>query len=163
MNSNDNAVGSDSAVSSGPAIGSHAGNHKVIVTGGRHYKDKVVIYKALDELSEKVGGIRELVHGGCTGADSGAADWAKERGIKVSRVVAEWSKLGDKAGPIRNAAMILRHRDALCLVAFPGDRGTANCTQEAIKAHLCVVKVNRDGRLLYEYGSLFSESRVGQS
>lgn len=139
------------------------GGHKVIVTGGRHYKDKAAIYKALDELSEKIGGIRELVHGGCTGADTGAADWAKERGIKVSRVVAEWDKFGDKAGPMRNTAMVLRHKDAFCLIAFPGGAGTAHCTREAIKAHMSIVKVHEDGRLVYEYGSLLFESRAGQS
>ena len=66
-----------------------------------------------------------------------AAWWAERRDIPCLRVPAEWSKLGRKAGPIRNALMLRLGQPNLVL-AFPGGMGTRNMTDQAIAAGIAV-------------------------
>jgi predicted Rossmann-fold nucleotide-binding protein len=108
---------------------------EVIVTGGRDYKDYDKVCETLGKLE-----ITLLVQGGATGADWLAKRYAQEHRIACFEVAAEWTKYGKAAGPIRNKEMLLKFPDAV-VVAFPGDRGTANCVNEAIKLGRVVIKV----------------------
>ncbi len=76
-----------------------------------------------------------LVHGGATGADDLAAQWAERFGIEAEAHPAQWS-IGRKAGPLRNAKMA-RLGAALC-VAFPGNDGTADMIRKAKAAGIPV-------------------------
>lgn len=49
--------------------------------------------------------VSEVVSGGARGADALGERWAHTRGIPVKRFPADWSKYGDRAGPLRNRAM----------------------------------------------------------
>lgn len=104
---------------------------KIIVCGGRNYKDRAVVFGRLDSLHAG-NKITELVQGGASGADELAAEWAKERGVKLSTFTAQWKTHGRTAGPIRNQRMI--DAGASLLVYFPGGAGTADCKGRAERA-----------------------------
>lgn len=105
---------------------------RFIVCGGRDYADREAVFAALDRLHAKVG-IAGIAHGGATGADALAHEWAKARGVpcKVYPVPnAEWKKKGAAAGPLRNAYMAADFQPD-GVVAFPGGRGTMSMTEIA--------------------------------
>lgn len=93
----------------------------VLVTGGRKYRDRHVIYNALDDV-DKHRGIVEIVVGDATGADTIARLWAAEWGCPISVFRADWGKYGKAAGPIRNQRMLDEKKPDLCL-AFPTKDG----------------------------------------
>lgn len=100
----------------------------VLVTGGRRFSDAAFLIETLDWLNASRK-FSLLVHGGASGADKLAGEWAKARMVPVKVYMAEWSKHGRAAGPIRNRDM-LQETPAL-VVAFPGGIGTANMVQVA--------------------------------
>ena len=120
---------------------------KIIVTGGRDFKNVQLVNRLLTALSPEI-----LVVGDCpTGADLFAREWGVKRKLVreyVELIVyeADWDaaeRAGNRnsAGPIRNAAMVKAHRDANFLLAFPGDRGTRDCIEKAHAAGLPVLTV----------------------
>lgn len=113
---------------------------RVVVTGGREYDNFERVAWALDGL-HKTHGIARLAHGGAgkrrkgvtVGADRLAGEWADECGVDVEAYPVseeEWDARGNSAGPIRNRAMLDREKPDL-VVAFPGDKGTRDCTAAA--------------------------------
>lgn len=105
----------------------------VIACGGRSYKNKEVVWNALDRLNRRMV-ITELRHGACgcdgefdasrlKGADRFADEWAIWRGVPTDPMPAWWS-YGRSAGPTRNKAM-LDKGGVVVVVAFPGGAGTA--------------------------------------
>lgn len=123
---------------------------KVVVTGGRNYEHADYVYLVLDSLHREIP-ITMLIHGACgwdaddpnmsanpmRGADGLADTWARDRGVPFERVPAAWTSGGPAAGPIRNGLML--DRKPALVVAFPGDRGTANCVRQARRRHIPVV------------------------
>ena len=102
---------------------------RIVVTGGRDYRDADRVTQALDAVHRKHG-IEAVIQGGADGADRLAAEWAWDRQIRVGTYNAQWRKYGKKAGPIRNEEMLhLSKPDAV--VAFPGGSGTADCIARA--------------------------------
>ncbi|HET9109072.1 MAG TPA: DUF2493 domain-containing protein [Steroidobacteraceae bacterium] len=115
---------------------------RVLVCGGRNYGETdndqaAEIYFAIRDIHEKTP-ISALIQGGARGADRCAADFAKELGIKVVTVPADWKTYGKAAGPIRNQRMIDDFKPDLVL-AFPGGRGTADIVARAEKAQIPVL------------------------
>jgi hypothetical protein len=94
---------------------------RVIVCGGLHYADRVIVFHTLDRLHAGRP-ITMLVHGGATGADDLAFPVTKE----------EWTRLGKEAGPLRNKRMMDSGDDLV--VAFPGERETADMVGNARRA-----------------------------
>jgi hypothetical protein len=114
----------------------------VLVCGGRHYADRVRVFAVLD-AAHAMHGFTLLVHGAATGADTLADAWAKARGVPrkpypVTR--AEWKRLGLRAGPIRNAAMLAKEKPQLG-IAFPGGSGTADMVEKLEAAGVEVINV----------------------
>lgn len=109
---------------------------RLLVTGGRDYTDKWFVFQTLDLIHAKRP-ITLLIEGGQTGADRLARMWAISRGIPFETVDADWKRYGHAAGPIRNKAM-LNDWTPDGVVAFPGDRGTANMRRQAKKAGVIV-------------------------
>lgn len=120
------------------------GGLRVVVTGGRDYEDRDVVWRALDRIHAKHG-ILVVIHGACDerdpvtgerrlrGADRWADEWADARGIpKIPEPVTrgEWRQFGGYAGPRRNERMFVKHTPDLC-VHLPGGTGTADCCQRA--------------------------------
>lgn len=96
---------------------------RVLVTGGREFRDREWLYGAL-ELLHSLDPITELIEGGAAGADCLAANWAIWRLGGSTTVKADWKKHGSAAGPIRNRLMA--HMDPDVVLACPGGNGTAD-------------------------------------
>jgi hypothetical protein len=108
---------------------------KVLVCGGRDYVNQTHLFAWLDKFHARFT-ITEIIEGGARGADRLAFHWASKNNIRVTEVQAQWGKFGQRAGPIRNQAMLLLKPDAV--VAFPGNTGTTNMTSIARKAGIKV-------------------------
>ena len=109
---------------------------RILVCGGRDYSDKVYAYHWLDQLHHGVEPVTEVIHGGSSGADEIAGMWARARGIKETAVPANWRLYGRAAGPLRNHRMLELKPDRV--IAFPGGRGTADMTRQALAAGVSV-------------------------
>lgn len=72
-----------------------------MITGCRTWANHFIIRRALSELPRQT----TLIHGGCRGADMIADEAARSLGLSVEIFLADWEKLGKKAGPIRNRQM----------------------------------------------------------
>lgn len=113
---------------------------KVIITGGRDYEYKDMVYKVLDFFAPDM-----IIVGDCpTGADALAYEWATQTNnwtdVKIYK--ADWKKHGKSAGPKRNKQMIEQNIHADVVIAFKGGKGTANTISLARKAGLLVFEVN---------------------
>jgi len=111
---------------------------KVVVCGGRAYRDAAHVYATLDAVHTSET-ITALAHGGAgkigpltgllLGADRIAGAWAETHDIiPVVFPVSgdEWTAYGRAAGPRRNRLMLDAFKPDL-VVAFPGGDGTADC------------------------------------
>jgi predicted Rossmann-fold nucleotide-binding protein len=113
------------------------GMTRVLVCGGRDYNDHDALYAALDRLHAEHN-FTVVIAGGARGADTLAAQWAEHRGIPVEVYMADWQKLGRKAGPIRNQRMLDEGAPDL-VVAFAGGTGTAGMMALARNAGVPVI------------------------
>lgn len=125
---------------------------KIIVSGGRNFADWAAIYREL--LNYPAGTI--LVHGDhkhrhlhsdadcpadCprwTSTDKIADRLGRALGFEVIPMAADWDFYGRAAGPIRNAEMVKKHRDAERAIVFDGGPGTRDFTSKAVRAHIPV-------------------------
>lgn len=114
---------------------------RVLVTGGRDFHDRELVFPTLDRLHDTYR-FTVLIHGDASGADRLSGEWASERGVKVEAQPADWKRYGRAAGPIRNQQM-LQEKPGL-VVAFPGGKGTADMVKRAKAAGLEVVLVDAD-------------------
>ncbi len=112
---------------------------KLLVCGGRHYADEDCVDTWLTAV-HAARHIDLLIEGGASGADTLARTWAQRKGIHVATVDALWPIYGKRAGPIRNAAMLILRPDAV--IAFPGNNGTADMLQQARRAGVEVIEVD---------------------
>lgn len=112
---------------------------RVLVCGGRNFTDEKKMYEVLN--TGKVGGsIGTVIHGGASGADKLAHDWAFTYAHKVEIYHADWIREGKSAGPRRNQRMLdIGQPD--CVVAFPGGRGTADMVRRAKAAGIKTIEV----------------------
>jgi hypothetical protein len=86
-----------------------------------------------------------VVAGAARGADTLAADWARENHIAVEEHPAKWDELGKAAGAVRNLEMLGTGVDGV--IAFPGGRGTAHMVLISEAAGVPVVNVHVGGFL----------------
>ena len=114
---------------------------RVLITGGRDFSDRALLFDALDRL-HSIHGFTVLIHGDASGADRLSGEWAASKGIQVEARPAEWKKHGRAAGPIRNSQM-LDEKPGL-VIAFPGGNGTADMVKKAKQAGLEVVMVSSE-------------------
>lgn len=94
----------------------------------------------LDRIIILEGRPAAICHGAQRGIDTLAETWAKDRRVAAVPFAAEWKKLGDKAGPIRNQKMIRDFQPDLVL-AFPGDKGTNGMVKLAKDAGIRVIRI----------------------
>ena len=107
----------------------------IIVTGGRDYKDRDKVFTELEKLKPTL-----IIEGGASGADRLAQRWAIASQIPFITYEADWDQHGKLAGPMRNRKMLTENPHATVL-AFPGDKGTANCVSTALALKMTVIKV----------------------
>lgn len=114
-----------------------ATNHvRVIIAGGRDFYDSELLYNTMDEFLANLPPNTltvEVVCGEAKGADTLGRRWAEDRGLPVKSFPADWSKYGNKAGPIRNQQML---EYATHLVAFwdQTSRGTLDMITRSSKS-----------------------------
>lgn len=109
----------------------------VLVTGGRHFADRNRLWAKLDEIHDG-GRVAKVIHGGASGADGLAGEWAASRTVACQVFRAAWSVDGRAAGPIRNARMLAEGKPDL-VIACPGNKGTADMVCKAKAAGVRVV------------------------
>lgn len=116
---------------------------KVLVCGGRDYNEWEVFEEKMNQLFStlsELGEITEIAHGGATGADGLADDYAWLHHIPCKKFPADWKKHGKAAGPIRNSLMLKEFQPDV-VIAFPGGRGTGDMIQRAKTAGVRVIEV----------------------
>ncbi len=112
--------------------------HRVIFCGSRHWTDEAVIGWYIDRLPADT----VVLQGGARGADAIAKRLAEARGLPVEDFVAEWGRLGFKAGPVRNRRMLESGVDAVYAFRLPGHSpGTDDMVRIARAAHVSVVMI----------------------
>ena len=113
---------------------------RVLVCGGRDYKNRRRVFEALDRLTAEHGALT-IIEGGAVGADTLAGEWTcMQRSCQLVTEHANWEKYGRPAGPIRNQKMIDDHKPNL-VIAFPGGRGTADMVVKARSSGIEVIQV----------------------
>lgn len=130
---------------------------RVLVCGGRDYRDRNHVWNTLTELDRTHGPFKVIIHGCATGADHEAMLWAQSmRGKKHAPFQAAWDDLthpdaliklrhdGTRydalAGIRRNQRMIDEGKPQL-VIAFPGGNGTADMIRRARKAKIPIIEV----------------------
>lgn len=109
---------------------------RILVTGGRDYNDKELVWATLDFITIDSGcelprNGTTIAHGACpTGADLWADHWAIHNYVMIKEYPANWTKYKRVAGPIRNTQMLKEFKPHL-VVAFPGNTGTNDCVKKA--------------------------------
>lgn len=78
-----------------------------------------------------------VISGTARGVDRAGEQWAREHGIPILRMPADWERYGKRAGMIRNAAMA-DNAEALVAVWDGVSRGTENMILEARRRNLRV-------------------------
>jgi hypothetical protein len=102
---------------------------KVLVCGGRKFSDWGSVKSTLNDIHFSTP-ITLVIEGGARGADRLGAAWAAGYGVRRQTFLANWTRDGKAAGPIRNQAMLDLGKPDL-VVAFPGGRGTADMVKRA--------------------------------
>lgn len=132
-----------------------------LVCGGRKFEDRELLDRVMREVLVEYGMPDKVVHGGATGADTMAGEWATRMGIDVVVVPAAWEDLSHPdavirhhpktgraydalAGVRRNQKMLDEHSPDL-LVALPGKTGTLDMIFRGLKAKVRTVLVNELG------------------
>lgn len=101
----------------------------VIIAGSRGYTDYQALATRCDHLLRERGEV-VILSGAARGADQLGECYARERGLGLVRMPADWEKDGKSAGYVRNAAMAAR-ADALIAFWDGHSRGTAHMIQLA--------------------------------
>ena len=78
---------------------------KLIVAGGRDFKDYRLLKETLDNFQKEYGNIAEVVSGTAVGVDKLGEQYANENNIPIKRFVPDWKGLGKRAGHVRNRQM----------------------------------------------------------
>lgn len=115
-----------------------------IVTGGRDYADERRVKQVLGwhQYQALPHGRFGILHGGATGADTLAHNWALRIGAPCVSMPADWGRLGRRAGPIRNGQLLgLFGLQPYLVIAFPGGKGTADMVGQATALNIPVEHV----------------------
>lgn len=117
---------------------------RIIVTGGRHSQEVKLVWDYLDRLLDALP-LRNLtvIQGGATGVDKHARDWCMKHDVDFENYPYA-SEYGRAGGPIRNERMLVRGKPDL-VVAFPGNKGTANMVKQARARGVKVVEITSNG------------------
>ena len=111
---------------------------RAIVCGGRDTLDTDKLRTTLRATLELYD-VGEVIHGGAPGADTIAGDVARDMGLFVREVQADWHLHGKAAGPIRNRKML--NMDPDIVSSLPGGRGTMNMRRQAGLSGVAVVVI----------------------
>lgn len=112
---------------------------RVIVCGGRKYRNEAFIWRTLDKLHAERQ-FTAFMQGGAAGADRIAKEWANtKQGLNRWVCKADWDKYGKAAGPLRNARMIEWKPDLVVAFPDPDSKGTWDMVERARAAGVEVI------------------------
>ena len=111
-----------------------------LICGGRDFMDWAVFDSAMGDLIRIKGMPTRIIQGGAAGADEMARLWAARHAVEVQTEPANWLLHGRAAGPIRNQAMLDRHKPSM-VVAFPGGKGTADMVRRSRVAGVEIAEI----------------------
>ena len=117
---------------------------KVIVAGGRDFKNYKLLKCTLDNFQQEYGNITEVISGTAIGVDKLGEQYANENKIPIKRFVPDWEGLGKKAGHVRNRKMgdyAKEHNGMLVAFWDKQSRGTKGMIDYATKIGLKSVVV----------------------
>ena len=122
---------------------------KVVIAGSRDIIDYSILLKAIKECPFQ---ITEVISGRARGVDTLGEHFAEDYGLKLHPFPADWKRLGNAAGPIRNAQMA-DFADAVLCVWDGVSSGTKDMMNQAKKRGLplYVFKVDPDTPDLREF------------
>lgn len=111
---------------------------RVIVCGSRDWTGVLAeerIYRtltAVETFSQAIGSDLVIIHGGCpTGADAIADRWVRRRDDEPEIWLADWTKYGKGAGPVRNIQMAMAGADMCLAFLREHSRGTQDMIVKA--------------------------------
>lgn len=104
---------------------------RILIFGGRNCDPNKVANYLLLLLVDHFPTV--IIHGCARGADTGGALFAERRNIDQLKFSAEWDVYGDRAGPKRNARMLLMGQPGVA-IEFPGRRGTKDMHNRLVSA-----------------------------
>jgi hypothetical protein len=110
---------------------------RLLVCGSRAWTDRARLWRVLDRLVSQHGDgqIVTVIEGDARGADRLAGQLARERGWRLERYPADWTREGRAAGFRRNARMLQQGRPDLVVAFTVGplaeSRGTADMVGRA--------------------------------
>ncbi|MGC2468017.1 MAG: DUF2493 domain-containing protein [Candidatus Acidiferrum sp.] len=107
---------------------------RTIIAGSRTANSYDELLRAIGAISWKPS---EIISGAARGADALGEQWARENGVPLRRMPADWDRHGKRAGYLRNAEM-LQHADALLALWDGQSKGTAHMIEIARRKGLLV-------------------------
>lgn len=107
-------------------------SHRILICGDRNWDDAPAIDRALFGYKSLIGdGVMGVISGMARGADSIAAQWARDWHIPLLAYPADWNKHGRSAGPIRNIEM-LEHGKPDVVYAFHDNLAESKGTKHMV-------------------------------
>jgi len=115
---------------------------KVIIAGGRDFKDLTLLCNTMDALLTR----KRLTHkiivvsGGARGADTIGEQYAKLRGYATIIMKADWDGIGKAAGIVRNGKMLEIANAVVCFWnnKSRGTKHMINITRnKGVPLHIC--------------------------
>lgn len=106
---------------------------KVIIAGSRDFTNYQFLLDSIYKLDYSEW--TEIVSGGAKGADALGEQFAQTHNLSLKVFPADWNKLGNAAGPIRNKQMA-EYADALVAFWDGKSKGTKNMIETARKLGL---------------------------
>jgi hypothetical protein len=110
---------------------------RLLVCGSRTWTDRARLWQVIDQLvrEHSDGQVVTVIEGDARGADRLAGQLARERGWRLERYPADWTRQGRAAGFRRNARMLRQGRPDLVVAFTVGplqqSRGTADMVRRA--------------------------------
>lgn len=108
-----------------------------------------MLSSALDEVAAG-GGLRTVLHGGASGADAMAGQWARRAGVDEEVFPAQWNTYGKRAGFLRNKAMVDTAPDLVVAFIKNSSRGATMTVELANEAGIPVTIYREGDRLMDE-------------
>ena len=107
---------------------------KLIVTGSRDLDDPNFVAAKIDEYLRFKSGDVELINFVCKGGTNTAAKYAKDHGLKIISMQADWTKYPKDAAKIRNA-VAAKLADELLVIQYMDEHETKELIQNMKDMH----------------------------
>jgi len=112
---------------------------KILVCGGRAYRDHAKVFDVLDAV-DRHRPIKALIQGGENGADAIAREWAQSRHVKLRTPAIPAGIDGEEPWMQHNQQMLDRGQPTL-VIAFPGAHRTADMVRRAKAIGVTVLEI----------------------